>query len=491
MEYNSKLNWKIYRDKFYSELFIEYGWDYIVEAGFFYDDSVNIISDTDLYNLQLLCTPVDFIKKPETNKHCILLTTGSMCPLHEGHIEMMNKAKEEAIKNGYEVLGGYISPDHDGYVGVKTNNYMNAYERCSYGYDLIKEKGLNDWLNIDSWNSIFAPVALNFTDVYLRLELYLKYKFKINTEIIFVCGGDNARFCLTFKNDGKCIIVDRPGYDSSKYKTQTNTIIAFNDNNLSSTSIRKNSVDIKTNKKLDLNLRNDGSPYPKFINDYYNSVKIHNLDEQLEKAIKLDYEKNIISLDPLVKLSNNFRLSRTYDLFGHNKLFYWSGLSELNINSDKTYYLYDDDIHTGNTMQMAKDIMDEYYNIKIDGFISFNITINENTEVLDMRDFLAFGNNNGLTIKINYEIQRAVYAYPYVDPFRRCSVNNPLQFSIDVWEHNCEYFKDSLDTLDMYPEQIHLYKTVGFSNSEKIIDICKWHLNKLLEVKNNIYSKKI
>ncbi len=227
-------------------------------------------------------------------------------------------------------------------------------------------------------------------------------------------------------------------------------------------------------------MRNDGSPYPKFINEYYNSVKIHHLDEQLEKALKLDVDKNIISLDPLVKLSHNFRLSRTYDLFGHNKLYYSSGESVhdfyKNIKPGQNYYLYDDDIHTGNTMQFAKGIMDEYYHIKIDGFISFNITIDETTEVLDSRDFIAFGENNGLTVVVNGEIQRAVYAYPYVDPFRRCTVDNPLEFSKDVWFHNYNIFKDSIDTLDMYPEQIHLYKAAGFDEKSKIRDICAWHM---------------
>ena len=98
-------------------------------------------------------------------------------------------------------------------------------------------------------------------------------------------------------------------------------------------------------------------------------------------------------------------------------------------------------------------------------------------------DFTAFGGNNGLVIDIDGVLQRAVYAFPFVDPSKRCSVNETLDFSIDVWEHNLEQCKDSNDILSEHPMQIKLYKKCGFTDNTLIKDICIHFINKLKSFK--------
>ncbi len=43
----------------------------------------------------------------------VLVTTGGMCPLHKGHINMMNEAKMAIEKSGVVVLAGFIVPSTD------------------------------------------------------------------------------------------------------------------------------------------------------------------------------------------------------------------------------------------------------------------------------------------------------------------------------------------------------------------------------------------
>jgi hypothetical protein len=50
----------------------------------------------------------------------ILLNTGSYCPVHLGHINLLHDSKEFLEKNfNYKILISYISPSNDNYVGSK------------------------------------------------------------------------------------------------------------------------------------------------------------------------------------------------------------------------------------------------------------------------------------------------------------------------------------------------------------------------------------
>lgn len=476
MKYKKELDYKIEADPYYYDLYKKYGWKYIVKAGFIYDNSPVKIE----YNLDLLCTPYTFLKPYiKDKKNCIIITTGSMCPLHDGHIEMMVKAKEKLIEEGYNVLGGYICPDHDDYVGIKTDSYMDGSARCNYASNLLKDY---DWLVVDPWMSVFNKYALNFTDALERTELYLKKHVKdFNADIVFVCGSDNEKFCLTFKHKGLCVVVNRPAYFNN-YEGSENTYHVENYNRSSSTSIRKNTPHF--NKQINLTLRCDYSKTPEFLHKYFNEIKYVYLNDQ-ENYLEKYNNENIISLDTLIPLDNHLKISRVYDIFGHNLLRY--NIDNIRLHFDniinKKVSLYDDDIVTGNTMKIATKYLKDNYNIEVINYISSNITLTDNTEVLDSRDFTAFGGNNGLVIDIDGVLQRAVYAFPFVDPSKRCSVNETLDFSIDVWEHNLEQCKDSNDILSEHPMQIKLYKKCGFTDNTLIKDICIHFINKLKSFK--------
>ena len=82
----------------------------------------------------------------------ILLTTGSLNPIHSGHIDMMNFAKKELEsykKNSkkYTVIGGFISPSHDEYVSTKPS-YICSNDRVK----MIKAAVKNSyWIECDEW----------------------------------------------------------------------------------------------------------------------------------------------------------------------------------------------------------------------------------------------------------------------------------------------------------------------------------------------------
>ena len=49
----------------------------------------------------------------------VLLSTGAMNPIHYGHVAVLDAARAAVEARGYHVLGGFLSPTHDAYVGPK------------------------------------------------------------------------------------------------------------------------------------------------------------------------------------------------------------------------------------------------------------------------------------------------------------------------------------------------------------------------------------
>ncbi len=481
-------DWKIKRDHYYSDLFDKNGLTYIQKNGFFFDTAKEDSNINE--SLNILCTPLAFLKNLKS-KPCVLLSTGSFCPVHGGHIEIMVNAKNALEAKGWNVAGGYISPGHDEYISMKCKGKAIPIH---YRIDLIQKAiGTIDWLYVDPWEGIFNKVAVNFTDVVYRLEKYIEKHVGTNIPVFFVCGSDNVRFAAAFENKGHCIVVNRPGYEAAatEYKGLENKRILFvpGTNTSSSTSIRNKSSFVFPDKKqlqlrtndhlLEQNLKTIFSPY-------YHSITELKVTQQL-KDFENNHQKNIISLDTCIKTQYNLEISREYDIFGINKLGYTIRPDSEDIDKQcskipkGSYYLFDDDIHTGNTMRFAKTVLQNHGH-DITGILSLNISTSKESEILDARDFFMEGENNGLVIRLpNGETARALYIYPYVDPATRCSVADPMQFSIAVWKMNMEYFKNKKTLLNSCLSQKKLFEYLGFKSSDMLYEICKWHYELLLE----------
>jgi hypothetical protein len=442
---------KIKRDLFYWPLYLDHGLKHIMDAGFFFDKLDEPLDITD--SLKILCTPIGHIKTPKTNKHCVLVTTGSMCPVHDGHIDMMVQAKLKLESEGYEVLGGYLCPDHDNYVSRKNGDQsIPVHVRNKLTTDKINKHGLQSWLSIDPWCGTFAPTDLNFTDVIIRTKQYLHKYCNLNTEICYVFGSDLIKFVNTFENLGLCVAVGRAGYDVTTNIANcytTSTTVAT-----SSTSVRSSTRSKTTHNKKNVVVRvgYDEDVFNNY-NQYYPQVEFIYEEHQIIKFKNLN-NNNIISLDSLIYDEYRLAISRQYDIFGHNKVGYYidNTLTNLPKHSHKSWTLYDDDIYTGQTMRYATSYLKEY-GIAVANYTTFNIPNTDVVDVLDNRDLIIFS-GNGLVS--NVDNIRMPYCYPFVDPSARCSVDNPLQFSIAVWEWN----------LQLELSQLPVAKAAGLKSSK-------------------------
>jgi len=467
------MDWKISRDYFYAELCQKFGEEYIYQAGYF-EDSCDYDFNIE-ESLDITCTPLDHIRKNinKTNP-AIILSTGSFNPIHDGHVQMMLKAKECIEDKGYTCIGGFIAPDHDNYIMSKLGDEgLPIHKRIKLINKAIEQY---NWLRVDPWSGVFHVTSINFTDVIYRLKLYIKKYLGIEIPIFFVCGGDNAQFAKTFVLKGNCVLITRPEYDQKHYnilreiilknKEATNWENIFTgilDNDNSSTKVRKNFQYPKDEKDLILRTLGDvkiPSLYDNFINvisKRFNSVKEVRLLNQVIEFEQLAENKKIISLDPFIKGNYNIEISRLYDTFGLNKLGYVNRPKCNSFRFEKTkiakteeYHLFDDDICTGATMEYVENLLTKD-NIKIKGRLTLVNGIN--SEVLDLRDFIYKGcKNSGLVIKTpTGKITRVPYIYPFVCPYVRASIQDPMKFSLEIWEANIVYYK-KINNFDMVKE---------------------------------------
>lgn len=461
------MNWKIARDPYYSELYLQYGEEFIKEAGFFYDTATE---NYDIKSsLDIMCTPINFVKKNlvDAKRPCILITTGSFAPIHTGHIEAMVKTKEKMEDFGWTVVGGFIAPDHDEYINLKLKKEaLPFHHRMKLILEMVR--GI-DWLTVDPWAGVFQTCAVNFTDIIEHLDLYIQKHLGVKIPIVYVCGNDNARFANTFVNRGYCAIAERPGYKNLfEFTPQTENRIfhVSKPDASSSTQIRKGLKFKLEKKKVKVRLHKEMSEMDtkllELINERFDDVELLYIEDQ-RKNLRQPGDR-IITLDPMTK-GTELAISREYDYFGTKRLGFVNRPGSLPIDEQIDFIkrdfkdisdviLHDDDICTGGTIEFAKQAL-KRRGINVMAQMSYTHSTPD-VEIIDLRDLIVGDYYGGLVItEPNGETKRFPYVYPFVCPFVRASINDPMEFSIKVWEINATKEKYT----EYCQEQVNLLKS--------------------------------
>ena len=380
--------WKILRDPFYRSIYApNHSLEEVYSAGFFIDSGTLKAEQDPRTDKNWLVTPLNKINnrlkelKSQANiaskkELAVLLTTGSFCPIHSGHIEMMNIAKQTVELDGYTVLGGYISPSNDEYVLKKCGaDIPKAAHRISLCEAAVST---SDWLMIDPWEALHCDYDINFTETIERLSNYLSKH--INTaqaiRVFYVFGGDNAHFAKTFTKRGYCVVIPRSGSIEKVNQTiqelginRPDRILFAKQNTLgdiSSTQIRsgnmsslndgvrdkwqkwQNNTELKNSPNATIAIRDEGKEIYQHWQNKCDAIKLENARKEFsanlleylrisfqeaiwpDSTIKLDTKiisleeqrkhtqnlalEKVISLDPFIKGQVNLQISRCFEL---------------------------------------------------------------------------------------------------------------------------------------------------------------------------------
>jgi len=471
------------KDSIYFKLFEQYGGDYIINAGYFENETQdNCFSDDELIDsLKFLCTSLP--KKSEIRDNSIiLLNTGCYNPIHNGHIKMMEAAKKRMEKNNYHVLQGYFAPDADSYVKTKSKDYLNINQRIQAINNKIVDK---DWLSVEPWAGTFLGKDVNFTTIYRRLELYVEKYLGVKVPIYYVCGSDRAGFSYTFED--KTIVVDRQNTDLKEIigvtHPKAHKCSSKSYSYESSTEIRKNwgeSPLVKKNLSLRVNKKSSQRTIG-ILSSCFNRVYYNKINDQRKEFKKIESET--ISLDSILSNKYKLEISRFYSLGGTKFISHQNRVGSKSIKKqlkkipkDKKLIIFDDDTFSGGTFKFANKLLIKHNIIGEIALIKSDII---NNEILDLRDF-SFGKNSGLSIETpTGQKFRVPYIYPFVDPYIRASIITPVDFSKKMWLMNYYFFCENNCTVGS-STKFDCFKYIGFENGTLMTDVCKFFIKNLL-----------
>lgn len=449
--------------------------DSLMQKAGYFKTSKNINTIPAL-NPRFVCTPFENVlnkyKKNSVKKQIVLLCTGSFAPMHDGHISMIQHAIK-ALEVDYDILGVYISPGHDEYVLTKNNTHIfNAEDRIQLAMDKIKEHNL-DW-SVDPWEALYTGCALNFTEVLLRLKKYLSFHIASDIDIAFCFGADNSNFTYVLE-DIPHVCVSRNNIRKFDM-TNKGIFVCHNYENISSTQIREQIKTIKKNGKIAL--RGDGRLYDILKSYFPYDIYLWN-----DLAV---CDNQIINLDALSNdiFKYNLEISRSFILADNqntSKYINRPGSENLKTQIENiptgNYILFDDDIHTGGTMNYIKSLLPD--RIKIQK-IQTLIQKQENTiDILDERDFLMNHCYGGLVVQARNKSWRVPYIMPFVNIRRRANLDNGKgrEFSLKIIAYNKRLLTNekAFDYMNGF-----FYNVCKFNKNMLIVDILSFYEECLL-----------
>lgn len=479
-------HWKILRDPYLRPLAERRGEEAVWASGFFFDDDPD---DAPLDDVDWRCTRVP--KRAVTGERpAVLLSTGAFCPVHDGHLAMMEHARTAALAAGYDVLGGYLSPGHDAYVGPKCGAAaIPASERVRLCAEAVKN---SEWLSVDPWEALHCRVAVNFTDVTARLRAYLRAHVDPRVEVIFVCGGDNARFALAFAEEGACAVVARPGSEPERARFMSllaghpRVLWVDGSHPAASRHLRAPVWTSHGPDRLVLRLEDARAVHTLGLDGFDDFQRRLRALLEAEVAVRVAPlaeprdEASVISLDAMLPAAHTLAMSRRYALGGYELMGYDArpGADALDAQVARIpagrYTLRDDDRVTGGTLDAARALLPPSVHIEA---TSLSVPRRDDEDVADSRDFLLGADHGGLVVTLpGGAVARAPYALPYVDPAVRCCVpaHRAMAFSASVWALNREVFTRSPRRVRDLPAATRAL--VGWMGDDTpLAEVCAWH----------------
>lgn len=224
-----------------------------------------------------------------------------------------------------------------------------------------------------------------------------------------------------------------------------------------------------------------------------------NLIDQQKYVDKLLTNNQLINLDNCTTSPLQLGISRLFNLadgqIRSQKLISRPGSltlkTQLKLIPKGDYYLVDDDIATGQTVNQVKKMLGQNIHVKKDisllrqNLKKQKLKIENLVDIVDFRDFIIGSRHGGLIASLpDNSICRLPYLLPYVSPVSRAKIpaNFAYSFSQKIWYANYIFFKSMSSSIllkDTDPSFQKLAWHIGFNHNSKMSDICHWHYRQL------------
>jgi nicotinic acid mononucleotide adenylyltransferase len=444
----------------------------------------------------------------------VLVTTGGFAPLHDGHITMMENAAATVEASGRHVAGGYVCCDHDNYVNTKAHTrHWPSERRVTWA---ARRLGEHPWLAVDPWAALYAPGALNFTDICTHVADQLDQRRPgTHYEVWYVFGSDNAGFAAGFARHGHAVCVPRPG--AGPVSPSGRTLVAEAGIEASSTSIRTQEPAPQAPRGDVYVVRDDlawatahlgvghdvtGQLCDTIATTLQGAVNrpVLVVDLACTTAIvdSLAEQQAVVLLDVCVDGHLSLGLSRRFELDGVQAEPKGVGVRPGHLDVDdqiagiveqldgKPCVLVDDDSSTGATIQTARDLLCQA-GINVTEVVTLIDTVttpHQPFDVVDARDFIVGARDAGLVVEHAGGTARVPYLAPYVALWSRARLwpGTSSKVSAALWELNAS-LHDHTGMLvgDLDDGFAALLAESGWDREATVAKMCRWHAKLLNE----------
>lgn len=390
-------------DKYYTTVVERYGTAFLEKAGYFVEKNLPLV----LVEEKLEINPLGEV---------ILLTTGSFAPMHQGHINMMDKARKFYEDQGIRVAASIFSFSHDDYVLTKDVNIPSKELRIKIAQERLKDKNHQ----VSLWE-LFQLKPVNFTTV---IEYFEKTYKK---PVVYVFGKDNYNFAYTFNSIGKGLYMPTKHINSNEYKfieTLPNVqILPEGDFLLNSRDIRKK-IYVLRDDSFFLKDKFDIEKLKEFSNSLAKIIKKYSNHEVLkvkaENQIQMKFSQKTISLDIYFKGDYQLEISREFNFkksqstpnvltprLGAKPL-----IEQLKNIPKGEYVLVDDDISSGYTANRVKELASKH-GIMITKEVPLNPVSQDNLyDIVDLRDFIIGATKGDYRLEIKKKYLKFLICIP-------------------------------------------------------------------------------
>jgi nicotinic acid mononucleotide adenylyltransferase len=246
-------------------------------------------------------------------KFAVVLTTGSMNPVHRGHISLMEQSIARLYKAGYKVIGAWISPSHDIYVQSKALKLKTIDLSAQFRVEVTKLTVAHDYLiDVGLWESS-QDKFVDFPDVCLSLKKHIEEEVDFKDDeitVFYACGADHAKNFGLYKGPqkwGGVVVVPREGDKIGEENAHSKVYVAEPSKgdiaSYSSTKIRKAIAENKEDKE---------DIVKKMMSDDAARFLLHPTQEEYTKFsadfVKLKSKKPVLLTKKEKLIDNNFEI---------------------------------------------------------------------------------------------------------------------------------------------------------------------------------------
>lgn len=156
-------------------------------------------------------TPIDVLERnvaaattasPTKKKLAALVTTGSLNPVHIGHVRQLELAAEALeSKKGYTVVAAWLSPSDAQWSGGKPHGCIGNEHKLAMAQFAVEDHPL---VRCSRWEIDNGMID------YPAVWAHVRKVCGADVEVFYVCGSDHARKCRLLSRPN-CVVIGRPG----------------------------------------------------------------------------------------------------------------------------------------------------------------------------------------------------------------------------------------------------------------------------------------